>query len=1388
VIATLVPSAGTTPLGLELSPEGSVFYANAEGRVFRWDDGSPPATTHVAGNTLSCTETTTANPSACGDNGLAVNARLSAPRGLALAPDGSLYIADFGAARVRRVAPDGIITTVAGTGAVCTPPTSACGDGGLAKSALLNQPEDLAIAPDGTLYIGDAGGLRVRRVAPDGVISTVLGTGLNADGADGHGKTTSVQGIGGLALGPDGSLYVACDGADAKIRRLGVDGFVTTVAGGGTAPCTGTTDLCGDGGPATGAKLKFPRDVAVASDGGLLVADLGNHRIRRVSPQGLISTVAGTGAGGYTGDGGAAAAATFRNPSRVDVGPDGRLYVADMNNSVIRRVSAALPAFPIGAIVIPAEDGTELYEFDAAGRHQKTFETLSGGLRRSFAYDAEGLLAEVREWVSATEFNATTVVRNLGGDPDRIAVDAPFGQRTTLDLDPQGFVERLTNPAGEAHRFASTPGGLVTSYRPPEIADNEPGFVYTYEPATGRLTGDEDPLGETKALARSGDETSYAVTVTTPLLRETVYTVERLADGSRLRTTTTPDGLTTETTESLAAARLRTLPDGTEIELRQTASARRDLQFLAPLAGFLQARLPGGGPTFTRLHTQQATYNGAGVLTSQTDTITQNGKATVRAFDPATRVVTTTTPEGRPIVDTLDALGRLERRQVGTLHPVSFTYDTEGRLATIRQGPGGAADRVTTFAHDPVTGFLDSITDPEARVVELSQVDAAGRVTEEILPGGRTVGFSYDDNGNLTSLTPPGKTVHLFRYTPLDQEAEYEPPEAQPGEPRITASGYDADRALDLVTRPDGGLVDPSYEAATGRLDTLAIPGGGGVLDLAYHPTSGYVEAITTSSGESLALGYTGPLLTAQTWSGPVAGTVTQTYSNDLQLGTETAGGATATYLYDDDGLLERIQESGADVMTLTPDPSHGLLTGTSMGSAPNLLTTAIGYSSFGERSSDAATYGPTSLYSNTYPVRDDLGRIVQKVETLQGTTTTFDYTYDPAGRLDTVRANGTLLKDYAHDANGNRTFEREDLGGAPIATYDAQDRLLAYGSKSFTYSEAGELETVTEAGQTTTYGYDALGALRTVTLPNATQIEYVIDGLGRRVGKRVNGVLQQGFLYGDQLRVAAELDGSGAVVSRFVYATRPNVPEYMVKAGQTYRLLTDHLGSVRLVVNVATGAVVQRIDYDAFGVVTADTSPGFQPFGFAGGLYDADTGLTRFGARDYDPSAGRWTAKDPIRFSGRDANLFAYALVDPVNLVDSDGRIIPLVLAAGVLGGLVNAGIKGGQGNENLGTAFVAGFVGTGLGALAAAALGPVAGGSISGLLNEAANQFLGLSCGGASALGEAALFGVLAGAIGGKLGNALADTAASEGEAVTAALMAGLATRAFNAVARAD
>lgn len=194
-----------------------------------------------------------------------------------------------------------------------------------------------------------------------------------------------------------------------------------------------------------------------------------------------------------------------------------------------------------------------------------------------------------------------------------------------------------------------------------------------------------------------------------------------------------------------------------------------------------------------------------------------------------------------------------------------------------------------------------------------------------------------------------------------------------------------------------------------------------------------------------------------------------------------------------------------------------------------------------------------------------------------------------------------------------------------------------------------------------------------------------MLDPAGLRIGRKVGGALERGWLYAGGLLPVAETDADGHTVRRvFVYATRPNVPDLVQQleggAWVTYRVLVDHLGSVRSVVRASDGALVQRMDYDAFGVVLDDWSASGWvriPFGFAGGLYDRETGLVRFGAREYDAPVGRWVSRDPILFGGGDSNLYAYVSNDPINGIDPTGLFVDGAVAARLA--LGTAGIVGG-------------------------------------------------------------------------------------------------------------
>jgi RHS repeat-associated protein len=180
-------------------------------------------------------------------------------------------------------------------------------------------------------------------------------------------------------------------------------------------------------------------------------------------------------------------------------------------------------------------------------------------------------------------------------------------------------------------------------------------------------------------------------------------------------------------------------------------------------------------------------------------------------------------------------------------------------------------------------------------------------------------------------------------------------------------------------------------------------------------------------------------------------------------------------------------------------------------------------------------------------------------------------------------------------------------------------------------------------------------GELLEVDLPDGTHIEYLHDPLGRRVAKKVNGTPVEQYLWAGPTTLLAAFDDAGNLKQRFVYAGG-RLPVKMEAAGGPYYLSYDQVGSLRLV-TASNGTVVKRVDYDAFGNIISDTNPTFAvPLGFAGGFFDSQTKLVRFGARDYMAETGRWTARDPIGLAGGDLDLYGYVVNDPINLVDPLG------------------------------------------------------------------------------------------------------------------------------------
>ncbi|NUN04485.1 MAG: RHS repeat-associated core domain-containing protein [Bdellovibrio sp.] len=309
-------------------------------------------------------------------------------------------------------------------------------------------------------------------------------------------------------------------------------------------------------------------------------------------------------------------------------------------------------------------------------------------------------------------------------------------------------------------------------------------------------------------------------------------------------------------------------------------------------------------------------------------------------------------------------------------------------------------------------------------------------------------------------------------------------------------------------------------------------------------------------------------------------------------------------------------------------------------------------------------------------------------------------YFCDRAGRLlgRSDKASGKPFSSYQYDKNGNRILSEEN-DVTQSATYDDQDRLLSFGTNTYSYNANGNISSKVDGSlRLTHYIYDSDGTLAAVNMPEKN-VEYGTDHEGRRIEKKINGVKLENYIWDGLLRLVAITNASGVIQKKFIYSDG-HAPDYMLDAqGNTYLFVTDHRGSVVGVLNANNGQIVQSIEYTEWGAVVSDSNPGFQPFGFAGGLNDRDTGLVRFGARDYDPEIGRWTSKDPILFNGGDTNLFGYVQNDPVNFIDPSGKLFENIIAKyttpkqqaaiGAATGVIGAALMYGSFNPFAGVTF---------------------------------------------------------------------------------------------------
>lgn len=1225
----------TDGVDLDVLPDGSTLRTDPYNHRILRDDPSGH-TTVFAGSADRAASS--------GDGGSATAASLISPQQVAVAPDGSVYVTDIAARVVRKIDSDGIITTVAGNGTN----GGTYVDGSKPRSPLnrhLNEPEAIAVAPDGTVYIGDRAGLYM--LTPSGDM-TLIGSQY----VPGCGDPKLAEclfyspPVRHIAVAPDGTVYWSGNAGSIVTRTYrwtpGTQEPELLVAGiSADDPVEGPI----------GASLLAPRAMEIDAQGRLwIVAQNGNEStVWRLNDDGRVVQIGLAGCRDrdntyrYTGEGGPFRTACGET-SALATGADGMYLLENNVNIQIRKVVRAIPRYPVGTRLIPSADGSEAYEFDSSGRHTATLDGLTGRITRTFAYDGRGRLSGITE----TDFGTTTLVYTASG----ATVTGPDGQQTKLEFPAEGYATKITDAAGENQTFGYATGGLMMS-RSDELGRTS---TFTWS-AVGRLLSDTSPQGHAQTLARVEDASGSRITHAEPTGEQTVYDTGDDGNGAPVARVRQPDGTEpTATTDRSTGATTRISPDGTTVTASKSGDARWGAQVPRTSS---RVRLPSGK------HLSTAQSSQVGRSSSQNpsdpfdydviiDTDTIGTRSWTSTYTKSTRARRTTTPMGRRVDVLYDAQDRPARVTAPGRTDIEFAYDARGRLTSVTQGTASATltygtdgrvsasvdavGRQTAVVRDAL-GQPTSVTAPDGSVTTM-RWDAAGQLTQIGAPDGRTFGFTYDADGRLTGESRGAR--------------------AGSGQATLSSSAqYDAaDRPI-LATRPSGKTIATTYDGA-GRASSVQANDGTSV-SYAYEPVTGgrggRLASMQTGEGASTSLTFDGPLPTrveqsADTPAGTATGAqppVELAWDSQLRPAGQTIAGQSVPLTYNDDDQVTAVGPLSLGYDAQTGDPTSITAVQT---------TTTFTVDQRGNLQSQISAAASTAVLSEQV-VRDELGRIVQRTETSDAGTHVYGYAYDAASQLTQVTRDGGVIETYGYDVSGGLVSRgagvlvsstTTDGHGRPTSTADGT---------TAAWNADGELTSLSPPDGTSTFGYDGFGRLDRITLPGGRVGRYRYDALGRRTALTIDGQLVRRFVYGAGLFPQARVDAGGDVLERYIYASYEHVPDLIVRRdGQRVRLITDMLGSVRAAIDADTGAVLQRLSYDAYGRVTHDTNPGLQPFGFKGAFTDPvaeGAGLVWMGVRAYTPRLARFTTPDPIGLAAGWNEHDALA-GDPINYTDADG------------------------------------------------------------------------------------------------------------------------------------
>ena len=1070
-----VAADSTTYTASRYTPGGSTLI-----KVRRID---PDGTVHtIAGGDVS------GDPDC--DGGDARTAKLGLVNAISAGADGDVYLAlrklNDSNLSYLCVIRDGHLIRLAGLGTY-----GPSGDDGPALDARVSAPSDVRLGPDGLVYwaeqqtsvaFGDFRG-RVRRIDADGKARTIAGNGTDAgpdedlgDGEPALEHTLTFPGH--LGFDEDGNLYIPQQTRHI-VDRVDRNGIITRFAG------NRGTGAIGWGGLATEVDIGDPVAVAVGPDGiaRVLVENGGfpSGHVLQVGPEGRVEPLVGRLCAGPgmppapVRDGQPAARVCPPTTRELSVSGDGRPILAYTPGRIFT-TGSPLPEFGDAEQTVPSTSGGALYVFDDQGHHLRTVDTLTGVSLWRFEYDASWRLVRAID----EHDQVTTIERDGDGAPH--AVVAPGGQRTALELDGDGQLAAVETPLGARTEMDYAAGGLLTTYDPPATAPS----TFTYD-ASGRLKTDAGPDG-TATLTRSDDGTTVDTKLTSAAGYETTVRRTFTGEGAYKRTVIGPTGAEATIEVGIDGVAKTTAADGTETTLNRGPDPRFGMR--APVTSRATLKLPSG-LTRTEDHTRTVSLSSPGnplSVTYQRDDITSPSGNQSEEWEPSLRRLKTTAA-GSVATTHLDDHGRMIDQQLDGLDTLTATYDDQGRPEHLARGTE-SLDVEWSAANNP-TGYedaaghrLDAAYDADARPSSMSTGsagatfghDAAGRLGTVTPQGGTAYGLTYDGRGRLASFTPPGGAAVTYDYDADGRLLDG----GFPGGLHVVGH-YDGGGRLDGVTDPDGSA-SIAYAGSTGRPATLTRAlTGGATATLAY----GYDGTLVTSSEQSGAstgrfeYSYDTGLRATQVELTSGADTVTTARTFNAA-GLQTGEGP---YTLTRGGPIGQVSRIGDGTLALDLDyDGAGRVSGRKLvKGADTLASVAWTHGADGSVATrTTALGGAPHTDSFTY---DSSARLTVLS---RGGSEVERYAYDGRGNRTSRRVGAPAAQAATYDAQ-----DRLLAAGATNYSFDAAGFLTGRGADSFEYTRLGELRRAIVGGHTVTYAYDA-GGRRVARTDGGDTTEYL--------------------------------------------------------------------------------------------------------------------------------------------------------------------------------------------------------------------------------------------------------------------------------------------------------